>query len=449
MTSLDVSVEKTTGLKRKLKFKISNEKINQEEQTRLNKMGPEVQLKGFSAGRDVPISVLKKRYGKKVRSEVIRSLANTSLTQAIQEQELKIAGILSIDVEPDQQREEGSDTEIVATLEVMPEIEIKSFKDVELEQIDVKLSEENVSAALETIRKQYASWTNVERSAQIGDRLEIDFVGKIDNEEFKGGTHEKFELELGSNALIKGFESGLVGAKPGAEVELDLAFPEDYHSKDVAGKLVHFSVKVNTVSESKLPELNDAFAKQFGIEKGGSEALKKAVSENLERELKQRIQNRNKEVVLNKLIELNPIELPKTLVDVEIQRMREQFEQQFKQMRYQSKGRMPKMSDEQFRGEAERRVNLGLLLLEYARIYDIKADPDRVAQKLASIAQAYEAPEKVIAWYRTNKEQMVEIESSVVEDQLIEKMVAEANVVEKTVSYDEMMNPQHKPQEER
>jgi trigger factor len=444
MTSLDVSVETTTGLERKLKFKIPNEQIDKEELTRLNEMGPKVQLKGFSGGRDVPISVLKKRYGKQVRSEVIRSLANTSLTQAIKEQDLKIAGIIAIDFEPNQQQEEGSNTKIVATLEVMPDIEIKSFKGVELEQINANISEENVSAALETMSKQHASWVNVEREAKNGDRLDIDFVGKIDNEEFKGGKHENFMLELGSNSLIEGFESGLIGAKAGEQVELELTFPEDYHSKDVAGKLVNFSVKVNTVSEPKLPELDDEFAKQFGVEEGGIEALKQAISENLERELKQRIQNRNKEVVLNKLIELNPIELPKTLVDNEIQRMREQFEQQFKQMQYQ-RGRMPKISDDRLRGQAERRVNLALLLLEYARINEIKADPDKVEQKLASLAQVYEEPEEVIAWYKANKEQMVEIESSVVEDQVIEKMVAEANVIQKTVSYDEMMKPQQKP----
>ena len=219
MQSLDVSVEETTGLERKLKFKIPNEQINKEVLTRLNEMGHKVQIKGFSAGRDVPISILKKRFGQKVRDEVIRELANASLTKAIEQQNLKLAGILGIDFESDEQQGQAADTELVATLEVMPEITVNDFAGVELEQIDSKISEEDVTASLDDMRKHHSSWVKVDREAQIGDRLEIDFVGKINDSEFKGGKHENFVLELGSKSFIEGFEAGLVGAKPGGQVE--------------------------------------------------------------------------------------------------------------------------------------------------------------------------------------------------------------------------------------
>ena len=450
MQSLDVSVETTTGLERKLKFKIPNEQINKEVQTRLNDMGHKVQMKGFSAGRNVPFSIMKRRFGKQVRGEVIRELANTSLTKAIEQQNLKLAGILEIDYGANhQQQEQGVDTELVATLEVMPEIAIKDLKDIELEQIDSKVSEEDVAASLESISKRHTDWVEVDREARIGDRLEIDFVGKINNIEFKGGKHENYVLELGTKSLIEGFEAGLVGAKPGAQVELELTFPQDYHSKELAGKLAHFSIKVHKVIEAKIPELDDDFAKKVGIEEGGVTQLKQVILQNLQRELGRRIQNRNKEIVLNKLLESKPIDLPKTLIENEIKRMQEQFEQQLKQMQYQSRQHMPKISDDKLQDQARRRVNFALLILEYARSNDIKADPDKVEQKLATIAQAYEEPEKIIAWYKAHQEQMIEVESSVVEDQVIEKIIDEANVNIRTLSYNEIMNPQQAQQEER
>lgn len=432
---MQVSIETTSGLERRMTVEVPASVIENAVTARLREAAGSVKLNGFRKGK-VPLKVVKERYGQGVRQEVLGEVMSKSYYDAINEQQLKPAGQPRIEPKT---VEEGKDLEFVATFEVYPEVQLTDFSKLKVEKMVAEVGDENVDKMIETLREQRQTWEPIKRQAKNKDRLNIDFVGTIDGEEFEGGTAKGTNLVLGSGRMIPGFEKGLLKAKAGDEVVLDLKFPEDYQNKEVAGKDVQFKVTVNSATQPVLPELNQEFFATFGIDEGGEEAFRKEVAANMSRELKNASKGKVKKLVMDLLLKEHEVEIPASLVSGEINSLREQALQQFGGGQ---KNIDPSMlPDELFKEQARRRIALGLILGEVIKAKKLQADPELVQAMIEDIASTYETPEQVVRWYYGNKEQLAAVESSVLEDQAFEAILAEAKVTEKKVSYDDVIKP--------
>lgn len=291
---------------------------------------------------------------------------------------------------------------------------------------------------LETLRKQQATWAEVDEAAGEGKRVSIDFVGSIDGEEFEGGKAENFPLEMGAGRMIPGFEDGIVGKTKGMEFDIEVTFPEDYHAENLKGKAAKFAIKVNKVEARELPELNDEFVAKFGVKEGGVDALKAEVRKNMERELKQAVKASIKQQAIDGLVKENDIEVPAALIDQEIEVLRRQAAQRFGG-NVEAAAQLPR---ELFEEQAKRRVVVGLLLGEVIKTKELKADEEKVKALIEEMATAYEDPSEVIAYYEQNQQMMDNMRNLALEDQAIDAIIADAKVSEKAVSFNELMNPQ-------
>ena len=308
---MQVSVETTSGLERLMTISVPAERIDQDVNKRIQQTARTAKIDGFRPGK-VPVKVVKQRYGKGIREEVLGQVVQESFYQALQQEEINPAGTPAIDFTKDV---EGESLEYTAKFEVYPTIELADFSGVEIEKKSAEVKEADLDQMIETLRKQQADWTEVEREAADGDRLNINFEGFVDGEAFDGGKGEGMDLVLGSNTMIPGFESGLVGAKAGAEVELNVTFPETYQAENLQGKDAVFKVTVTTVSEQVLAELNEEFFAKFGLEEKTEEAFRAEVSKNMTRELNQSLKMKLKDQVFSQLLEVNGIEVPTALID--------------------------------------------------------------------------------------------------------------------------------------
>jgi len=432
---MQVSIETTSGLERRMTVGVPASVIETAVNARLQEAAGTVKLNGVRKGK-VPLSVVKKRFGRGVRQEVLGEVMSKSYYDAIAEQNIKPAGQPRIEPKT---VEEGKDLEFIAIFDVYPEVTLSDFSKLKVEKLVAEVGDDNIDKMIETLRQQRQSWEPIKRQAKNKDRLNIDYVGTIDGEEFEGGSAQGTNLELGSNRMIPGFEKGLLKAKAGDEIVLDLTFPEDYQNKDVAGKDVQFKVTVNSSSQAVLPELNDEFFAVFGIDEGGEEAFRKEVAANMNRELKNASKAKVKNRVMEMLLDAHEVEIPASLVAGEIDSLRQQAMQQFGGGQNNIDPSM--LPDELFREQAEKRISLGLILGEVIKAKALKADPDLVKSTIEDIASTYETPEQVVRWYYSNKEQLASVESSVLEDQAFEAILADAKVTEKKVSYDEVIKP--------
>lgn len=326
--------------------------------------------------------------------------------------------------------------EFTATFEIYPEVEIKGLDGIEVEQPVAEVQQADVDNMIETLRKQRATYEAVERAAEDGDKVVINFVGSVDGEEFEGGKAEDFELQLGSGRMIPGFEEGVKGHKAGEEFDIDVTFPEEYHAENLKGKAAKFAITVKEVKGANLPEVNDEFAKLFGITDGGIDALKAEISKNMSRELEQALKANVKEQVLNGLLAANEIELPKALIDGEVNVLRRQAMQRFGGQG----ANMPELPAELFTEQAERRVKVGLLLGEVIKSNELKAEEERVQALIASMASAYEDPKEVIEYYNGNEELMQNMRNLALEEQAVEAVLKSAKVTKKDVAFEEFMN---------
>ncbi|MGJ8689338.1 MAG: trigger factor [Gammaproteobacteria bacterium] len=430
---MQVSIETTSGLERRMTVGVPASVIETAVMARLQEAAGSVKLNGFRKGK-VPLSVVKGRFGQGVRQEVLGEVMSKSYYDAITEQQIKPAGQPRIEPKT---VEEGKDLEFVAIFEVYPEIELSDFSKLKVEKLVAEVDDENINKMIETLRQQRQTWEPIKRQAKNKDRLNIDFVGTIDGEEFEGGSAQGTNLELGSDRMIPGFEKGLIKAKAGDEVVLDLKFPEEYQNKEVAGKDVQFKVTVNSASQAVLPELNQEFFAVFGIDEGGEEAFRKEVAANMNRELKNASKAKVKNQIMELLLKEHEVEVPSSLVAGEIDSLRKQAMQQFGGGQNNIDPSM--LPDELFKEQAVKRISLGLVLGEVIKVKGLKADPDLVKSTIEDIASTYETPEQVVRWYYSNKEQLASVESSVLEDQAFETILADAKVTEKKVSYDEVI----------
>jgi len=434
---MQVSVESTSALERRLTIGVPVERIETEVNKRLQQTARRAKIPGFRPGK-VPMNVIRQRYEESARQEALGDLIQASFYEAVLEQKLKPAGAPS--VEP-KVFEKGKDLEYVATFEVYPEFEVVGLEGIAVERLQAEVMESDVDNMLEVLRKQNTRYKQVERDAQSGDQLNIDFVGKIDGEVFAGGSAKGALLVLGSGRMIEGFEAGLVGAKAGEERVLSLTFPEDYQNLDLAGKVAEFAVTVNAVAEAELPELNAEFFALFGIAEPSLDAFRAEVGKNMERELRQAIKSKVKAQVMDGLLAANPIEVPRALIESEVNRLRVQAVQQFG-----GNIKPEQLPADLFQEQAKRRVVLGLIVAEIVKQFEIKPDEAKVRALIEEIASAYQEPGQVIAWYYGNDQQLGEVRSVVLEEQVVDTVLQKANVTDKAVSYEEAVKPAETPQ---
>lgn len=428
---MQVSVETTAGLERRMTVQVPEERIASEVDNRLRQLARTTSIKGFRPGK-VPFKMVQQRYADQVRQEVLGDVIQSTYFEAVTQEKLRPAGYPSF--EP-KSLEQGKGIEYIATFEVMPEIHLAGFDGVAIEKPVAQVNDADVDTMLETLRTQNAGWQAVERGAANGDRVTIDFKGTIDGAEFQGNKGENVPVTLGGKRMIAGFEEGLVGAKAGEERTLDLQFPDNYGYKEVAGKPVQFKVSVKQVEEPQLPELDDAFAAKFGVE-GGIAALRGEVRANMERELEQRLNSLVKQQVMDKLLEINNITVPQALVMQESQALAQQMRENMQLPADKTGSISPAMFEEQ----AKKRVTLGLLLAELVQRHNLKVDADALRRKVEQMAAGYDQPEEVVKWFYADKRRLGEVESLALEERVVEWVLGQVQVTEKPQGFSELMN---------
>ncbi|MGB0938865.1 MAG: trigger factor [Colwellia sp.] len=432
---MQVSLETTQGLERKITITVPADAVETQVKARLREVGKTTRIDGFRKGK-VPVSVLEKRYGQSVFVEVAQEQMQQNYIQGIIQEKVNPAGAPFF--EPKNMKR-GEDLEFTATFEVYPEVALDNVEKISVERPVAEVTDADLDNMMVTLQKQQASWTETDAAAAEGHRANIDFIGKIDGEEFEGGKAEGFDLELGQGRMIPGFEDGIIGKKAGEEVTVNVTFPEEYHAENLKGKEAEFAVTINKIEAQELPELNDEFVTKFGIEEGGVDALKAEVKNNMTRELGQALKAKVKEQAIKGLLEAHELEVPKALVDQEVNALRQQAMQRFGgQM---DASNMPELPAELFEQQAKDRVRTGLLLGEFIRTNDIKADDAKVKEIIETQASAYEDPSEVVNHYYGDEKLMENIRNLATEDQAIEMLLEKAKVEDKSFSFDEIMNP--------
>jgi trigger factor len=438
---MQVSLETTSGLERRMHITVPSSEFEGQVEAKLKQTAGQVRLKGFRPGK-VPMKEVNRRFGAGIRQEVSSEMMESSYREAIIKEEVSPAGSPQIE---DIKIEQGQDLEFTAVFEVFPEIALADFSGIEVAKPEADVTEADIEKMIETLREQRKEFEAVDRAAQNDDKLNIDFEGFVDGEAFEGGKAEGSDLVIGSGSMIPGFEDGLIGAKAGEDTELNVTFPEDYQSSDLAGKDALFKVKVNSVLEAKLPELDESLFEQFGVTEGGLDAFKTEVTANMEKELKAAIATKVKNQVLDGLAETNDVLVPQALIDSEIDRMRREAVQQFGGQQQIDPSILPA---EMFQDQASKRVVLGLLVNAIVEEKSLSADADLVKEKITEMASSYEEPEQVINYYYSNEEQLNQIQNLVLEEQVIDTVIAEAVVTTEAMGYEEAIKPVQPPEVE-
>lgn len=429
---MQVSVETTEGLGRRIRVQVPAERVDSEVQNRLRDLRGRVRLNGFRPGK-VPLKVVQKRYGEQVRGEVLNEVVQSTYGEALEQEGLRPAA--SPEIEP-VQIGAGQDLEYEATFEVLPGFEVAGFEGIAIERPAADITDADVDALIDRLRRQQASHAEVERPAAEGDRVTIDFHGTVDGEEFEGNSGEDVPVEIGSGQMPAEFEAELVGLGAGEHKQVEYTFPEQFPDSQIAGKTARFDVTAKHVEEAQLPEVDDEFAKSLGME-NGLEELRERVRENLERERDQAVRARVKQQIMDGLLERNPIELPQVLIDREIEQLREQARQRMQQ--YGAEGEEPDLPASQFEDEARRRVALGLLVNEIVRANEIELDRSRLSQALQEEASKYGQPDQVIQAYLQNEQLMESLQVQVMEDQVVDWVAERAQVTDKPTSLDVLL----------
>lgn len=437
---MQVSVETTTGLERRLTVGVPAEKIDTAVDAKLKDAAKQVRLDGFRPGK-VPMREVKRRFGKSIREEVIGEVVSNSFYDAVTKESLNPAGYPQIERTKDAP---GEDFEFVATFEVYPEIQVQGLDKISVVRPNAEIQDADVDNMIERLREQRAQFEEVDRACETGDQVNIDFLGTKDGEAFEGGTAEGQDLVLGSGSMIPGFEDGIVGMSKGEEKTIDVTFPEDYHSEELKGQAVQFKITVNNVQAKSLPEVNEEFIKQFTQKESTLDEFRVEVRQNMERELNNAIKNKVKKGVMDGVLENNEVEVPKALIDSEIERQRQQMVQQFGGGAQFDASMLPA---ELFEAQATRAVKLALVLGELIKDKEIKADADRVRSTIEEMAQPYENPEQVVSWYYENEQMLQQVEAMVLEDQVVDAILEQATVTDESMSYEEAVKqPEEAPE---
>ncbi|ETI61911.1 trigger factor [Marinomonas profundimaris] len=436
---MQVSVETTSSIERVLTISVPAARVDEKVSSEVAKTAKTISIDGFRKGK-VPVSVVKKRYGQGIRMDAVEQIMRDAYVEAIQKESIQPAGMPSI--EP-KNFAEGSDLEFVVKVEVYPEVALADNAAIKVDRVVSDVTDADVDTMLETLRKQNAEWTAVERASADGDQVTIDFVGYLGDEAFEGGAAQAHKLVLGSNTMIPGFETGIVGAKAGEERTISVTFPDDYQAENLKGQEASFKITVSEVAEQVLPELDDAFVEKFGLEEATIAALRAEVRKNMERELNQAVKAKLKNALFDGLLSINEVEVPSALVDQEVDALRKQAASQFGGEGFDAS----QLPAELFQEEATKRAKLGLLISEVIKQDDLKVDDDRVRAFLEDMAQAYQEPQQVIDFYLKNKEQLSQVQSAVLEEQVVDKLLESAQVTEVTLGYEDAIKPNAQAEE--
>jgi trigger factor len=428
---MQVSVESISKLERRMQVQVPAERVSTEIAARLKDLSRTARLKGFRPGK-APLTVIRRQFGAQVHREVIGELLQSSFAEAVTEKQLTPAG--NPRIEP-QSIDEGQDLRYIATFEVFPEFALQPVESLDLERVTADVTESDIDAMIERLRKQQTKYATAEREAALGDKVTIDFLGKIDGTEFAGGKGENIAIVLGEGRMLPQLEQGLVGARAGEHRDIDVNFPADYRATELAGKLATFATQIKTVEEPKLPELDEEFCKSFGVVEGGVPKLREDVAANMRRELEQALRNRNKTAVMDMLFQVNPIDVPNSLLESQIRDM------QIETMRRtgakdvsQAPPREPLVEP------ARRRVALGLLFNHLIRRENLVLDPQRANARLDEMVGAYGDAAALKQAYQQNAEAMRQVESLALEDQVVDWILEHAKVREKASTFKELMN---------
>lgn len=430
---MQIRVEKTGNLERQMTVTLPSEQIDGEVESRLKQLRPRAKIRGFRPGK-VPFNVLRQHYGAEVRQEVMTDLLRSSYAEALSRESLNPAGGPSINVVKSAPKETF---EYTATFEIYPAVELKGINGLKVERPVVTIEETDLDNMLEKLRRQRGKWVAVERPAQDEDRVLVDFTGAIDGAAFEGNAGQDYPVILGSGRMVAGFEQAIVGLSAGGSTEFDITFPKDYPAKEVAGKKAHFQLTVKEVSESELPAMDDSICEIFGIKEGGLPALRQEVRANMQQELDAVIKRKLKTQVLDALVAQNDVAVPRALVKDEIEQMRQEA---LRRMGVKDNKTSHQFADELFAEQAEKRSRLGLLVTEIIRAEAMQPDPARVTKALEEIVEDYQQPEKMLQSYRGNPEAMRQIETMVLEDQVVDLLLEKAQVTDQPASFDEIMN---------
>nr|WP_296695757.1 trigger factor [Thiocapsa sp. UBA6158] len=431
---MQVSVETGEGLERRMKVDLPFEQIAAEVEKRLQKLGRSARMPGFRPGK-VPMKVLRQRYGDAVHQEVFGELVESSFSEALMQESLRPAGMPRIEPEIDPVEQRFGYT---AIFEVLPQVEVASLAGRVVKSPVAEISEEDVDAMILRLRRQHATRKAVERAAATGDLLTISFVGTLDGEPFEGGSATGVKLELGSGRMIPGFEDGLIGACAGEQRTLDLVFPDPYQAEHLAGKPVRFEVTVETVEETVLPEVDATFIETFGVADGDIARFRRDVRQNMEREMKQRLDARRKDAVMDLLLEAHEIELPAVLVQEEIRAMKGQMLETFGSTDVD-------LPDALFDEAAKRRVSLGLLIGEIVKRQGLRPDAQRVRAAVEENASTYEHPQSVVDYFYSDPKHLASVEGLVLEGQVVDWVLGQIEVEEEVLTFAQLSESGSRP----
>ena len=434
-----VTVETLEKLERKITLSLPVDLIQNEVATRLRKMARTVRMDGFRPGK-VPMNVVAQRYGYSVHYEVMNDKVGEAFSAAANEAKLRVAGQPRIS-----EKESSPEGQMAfdAVFEVFPEVAIGDLATAEVDRLSAEVTDEAIDKTLDILRKQRRSFAQRPQDAAAADddRVTVDFEGKIDGEPFQGGKAEDFQFVIGEGQMLKEFEDAVRGMKLGESRTFPLAFPADYHGKDVAGKQADFLVTVKKIESSQLPEIDDALAATLGIADGTVAGLRADIRKNLEREVKFRLLARNKQAVMDALLTKAELDLPNASVNAEIGRMIEGARADMKSRGMKDADKAP-IPEEIVRPQAERRVRLGLVVAELVHKNDLAAKPEQIKAHIEELAASYEKPEEVVRWYYGDRQRLGDVEAAVIENNVTNFVLAQAKVNDKTIGFDELMAQQ-------
>jgi len=432
---MQTNLERLGELVRRLNVTLPAAEIESEVETRLKKLSRTVKLHGFRPGK-VPLKVVAQQFGIQVRQEVLGDAMQRSFGEAIREQNLKVAGYPRFDAPPSV--ENVAEFQYSATFEIYPDVVVGDVKGATIRRPALEVGDADIDQTIEIMRKQRVRYEPEARDAQIGDRVTLDFHGTIEGQEFSGNSGKDMQAVLGEGRLLPEFESNVTGMRSGGAKTFELRFPDDYHGKEVAGKTARFEVTVKEVAAPHLPEIDAAFAKSLGVADGDIAKMRAEIRTNLEREIKARLKNRTKEQVMQALLDATQLETPRGLVQAELERMQTAARQDLAARGVKVTDNTPLPADV-FEKQAQRRVSLGLILAELVKTHSLFATPERVRAVVEEQAQSYERPEEVVKWYYASQERLREIESAVLEENVVEWALATARVEDTPISFDDLM----------
>lgn len=428
---MQVSVEQSGNIERKMTISLPAERVDSEITRQLQRLSKQVKVPGFRPGK-VPMKIMKSRYLGQVMQDVMADLIQSSYQEALGQESLRPAGAPSIETSSGG---EGKDLEYTATFEVYPDLTGLTLSGLKIERNLCEISDKDIDTTLDSLRRQRVEWKSIDAEAKDGNRVTLDFTGNVDGKPFTGGEGKAMPVVIGSGSLIPGFESQLIGIKEGEERTLTVKFPDDYHADEMAGKEAIFDVKATEVAEEELPEVDEALAKSFGVEGGGIEKFREEIRDNLSREASDRTDITVRDAIFQAVLESNEIDVPKALLEQELKMLIETAEKE-----------QPEITKNEeavamYRKLAERRVSLGLILAEITEREAMIPAADAVESRLQKLAETYEDPSSFIEWYKADRQRLSEIEAQVLESMVVDKLLKDAEIIDKTISFEELVNP--------